>query len=187
MAEIWTKLKLKAFKEGEYEFLSGYIKAYLDDEGHWPVENYDDDNFAIEIKEVLAREEEAIGLMKLLDTNFKELADGQESEVVKEVLYKMELLLEGTTHFYSSGEKISYKIERIDGVITVQETPNYMVYSRDGLEDYEDFCEELECLDYSLEEIPSEEEFEKTEVFYVTYDKVYIDTLPEYGKKVIAR
>ena len=131
MAEIYTKLKFTIPKEKEYSLMKYIAKETFDFPGYWPVEEYDDDARTITTEDdILKTNDDAVELIKELDSQLKKVADDADEEWIRKFIFSICFSVDGETEFINSGERIAFRIERNEkGKITYKE--NYISFGDD--------------------------------------------------------
>ena len=178
MSESLTKFRYVVSNKKDYEIMAVLLKSFFDREDSWPVEQYDEENYTIEFEEVEATEDEVV---EMVETYLESVGNIEESEV-RDYILKTNFTVEGTTRF-DSGEQIGYIIEYIDGETYIRETDTYYFFGSFSFDSYEDFCDQTRSICKNPSELLSEEEFDSDCEYSVTYNSVYTDEQPEYGKK----
>ncbi len=179
MGEVWTKISIEAPTDTEYYVIELLMKELFDDEEHWPVEMYDKARRVIEIKEVLATEDDAIGFAKLLDKVIREMLPNLEGKI-----NNVDFVMDCSTQYYNSGMTCDYLLERSNDGITICETGGYYYVSAGECDSYEELMDYVnQLLFVDPRTLLSEEDYDPDDDYYFSDTDVSVNQNPKYGPK----
>lgn len=114
MSSVETSFTIKT-PQNHYKAMKWLAETRFDDEDHWPVSQYDDENYTLFIDEVDADFDDVVGFAQALDEAVRPAPS----------IAPLEFVMEGTTRFLNSGEAMDFRIERRNQKVYVRHTDNY--------------------------------------------------------------
>lgn len=114
MSNVETSFTIKT-PENHYKIMKWLAETRFDDDDHWPVSEYNDEDHTLYIEEVDADFDDVIGFAQALDEAVRPAPE----------IANLEFVMEGTTRFLNSGEAMDFRIERRNQKVYVQHTNNY--------------------------------------------------------------
>jgi len=181
MSEVLTKAYVHTNNINAYRYIE-YLFENMFSEN---VEEYHKEDFCIELQEELATQDVIVKVARVLDKSMRAMVGELEEPVRSQWSEALYFKITATSKYSADGMQCEYIIERDSERMTICETDKYIyVHQEDDSATYEEFCECFsEYFDPETDEFISEEDFDPTAEFYVTYGKVYVNEKPPYGER----
>lgn len=114
MERQWIKISFSMPEKNDYLIMQSVLSATNKDE-MWPVEEFDEKNKTIHLKQVIGQIDDAVEFTEIVDDMLKRVADMQDTPEAKKTVNNTSFEMTVKSWKYGSTKSISETVERKNG------------------------------------------------------------------------